>query len=459
MRKPWLIGTVLLLAAVVGLGLWLGFGRRREWTTDSAAALVEYRRGRQAQMRYYASDARPHFEKALALDPQFTVARLALLDAEVPKAERERLLGELRAADLDRLTERERFLVRAALLAADGKMEERGALVDRYLADHPRDAWALWLASGAAWNRQDYPRAEERYQRLLDLDPNWVMARNNLGYIAMAQGRFAEAEQAFQTYAFVAPDQANPHDSLGELYVLRGRYEEARRELETAVAIRPDFCASYQNLMRAAILERRPELLDPLVARIERHCSSELTSRSRCSAVAAHGLLGGDWEAPWRDPAGACARAEDRDPVLIHTLALLAGRAEEVRALEEALQKEVATAQAKDAGDARQTRAVLLYLEGARLARDGEAGAAVAKLRQADDSTAFWELAGPGGILKLLELHALSFALEDAGRASEAQAVRARLRDVNPSFAEWPDLLAGGASAGARAASAPAAPG
>ena len=68
-------------------------------------------------------------------------------------------------------------------------------------------------------------RAEPQfvYQRLVEIAQNWVIAYNQLGYIAMASGRFVEAEEYFTSYRFVAPDQANPHDSLGELYLLLGR--------------------------------------------------------------------------------------------------------------------------------------------------------------------------------------------------------------------------------------------
>ncbi len=166
------------------------------------------------------------------------------------KEERERLIAELRQSDTARLNDRERLMLDVVLARADHDEPRRARRVAEYLAEHPRDPWGLNLASADAWARQDWPEAEQLYRRLVEVDPNWLMARNHLGYIAMAQGRFAEAEEHFRIYKYVAPDQANPHDSLGELLILLGRYDEARAELEEAVRVRPDFCASYQNLLR-----------------------------------------------------------------------------------------------------------------------------------------------------------------------------------------------------------------
>src|SRR5690606_28835679 len=239
MRRAEAVAVILAVAA--GTLSWLRASTRREWTTDSKAALVEYERGRQAHMRFYFADARAAYLRALDLDPGFVAAKIALLDSEVDRDERARLIDELRAVDRETLTERERFLLDVLFARVDEDPVGRSARIEGYLELHPDDPWALVNAASDSWARQDWEAAEQRYRRLLEVDPNWVLAHNHLGYIAMARGRFAEAESRFRTYKFVAPDQANPHDSLGELLVLLGRYDEARAELEEALAIRPDF--------------------------------------------------------------------------------------------------------------------------------------------------------------------------------------------------------------------------
>ena len=100
-------------------------------------------------------------------------------------------------------------------------------------------------------------RRRQLNRRLIEIAPNWVIAYNQLGYIAMSQGRFAEAEEYFTSYRFVAPDQANPHDSLAELYIMIGRYEEAETSLYRSIEIKPDFWAAYDHLAMIEDDDRR----------------------------------------------------------------------------------------------------------------------------------------------------------------------------------------------------------
>ena len=295
--------------------------------------------------------------------------------------ERKRLHQELDRIDLSRLNERERFLVEVAR----SRHEDQPAISDRYLASHPEDPWALFAVAGQAWEREEWDAAAGLYTRLLQVDPNWVLARNNLGYLAMAQARFAAAEEQFRTYAYVAPDQANPHDSLGELLSLVGRYEEARSEFERALSIRPDFCASYEHLAGIAIFEGRPDEMPPVIA---------------------------------------------------------AGREEEAAADEAALEKYVVESRKAGygKGKARSMEAQALHAQGVRKLSAGEPQAAAELFRSADLTASYW---GVGeGRLKLFNLLNLALALDRTGVTREAEAARAKVRAVNPAFASTYAALA-----------------
>jgi tetratricopeptide (TPR) repeat protein len=443
--KKWLILVAAAAIAAGAYALWTTKGRP-EWTTDSKAALAAYQRGRQAQMKFYFAEAAAAYEEALAHDPDFVAARIALLDTgRIDRDDRESMVAKLRAADRSRLNERERFLL--DVVSTDYRDQDaRRRVVEEYLERNPRDPWALLFAAGDAWNRQDWPVAERRYRELLEIDPNWVQARNNLGYIAMAQGRFDQAEEQFRTYRYAAPDQANPHDSLGELYVLIGRYEEARTELEAALAVRPDFCASYENLFRLALLDRRPQELEPLASRVAEHCDPELAKRYRCQQVLGLAFLGADANAPWTDE--RCRDSKKEEHILTHTLALRTGRIDEALAIERQLGDELAKAAEHNPRTADQIRAGLRLLEGQRLLSQGRAAEAVPKLREMDSASTWWG-AGGSAVLKLVALETLAEALEKSGDAAGAEEVRTRLRAVNPEFErDWRDLSPLGPPAG-----------
>lgn len=435
MRKLWIAaGAVVLVAAAAAA--WYRATAEPGWTTDSPAALAAYQRGREAQMKFYFTDARAAFEEALAADPGFVVAQIALLDTDNTKEARSGLIESLRRADAARLNERERLMLDVVLARADHDEPRRAQRVAAYLDKHPRDPWALMIASTDAWARQDFPEAERLYRRLIEVDPNWLLARNHLGYIAMAQGRFAEAEEHFKLYRYVAPDQANPHDSLGELLLLLGRYDEARAEFEEAVRVRPDFCASYRNLMSVAVFARRPDDLDPLVERIVAHCPEPMHQPSRCAAFEGKAFLTGDFAAPWRDPSGPCAELLMEPEPLNHLMAMLAGRRDDALAIERAVRERIAVISAKQPRLAQALGAILNFLEGQRLFFEGSYPEAVSKLREVERQVPWWGGDG-GGALRLIALITLARAEELAGDPDASAKTLAALRAVNPDFAGW----------------------
>ncbi|MBP9146251.1 MAG: hypothetical protein KBI44_17370 [Thermoanaerobaculia bacterium] len=439
MRRRTLI-IVLVTAAVAAAALsvpWLLEKRSADWTTKSPAALAAFEAGLDARMRFYLLDAAASFRRAIELDPQFAAARVQLAAVTTDGEERKLLRKELEAVDLSRLNERERFLVELARVPR----EKQSEISTRYLASHPDDSWALYVAAGQAWDREDWVAASELYTRLLRVDPNWALARNNLGYLAMARAQFAEAEEQFRTYAYVAPDQANPHDSLGELLSLLGRYDEARAELERALAIRPDFCASYQHLAGIAVFEGKPEEIPSLAERLGEHCPAEMQADLECEARYFAAFISRDFDAPWRDGFATCGAKKGGGGILTHRLALLAGRQAEADREEAALAKAVeeSSKPGYPKGRARVVQVEALHNQGVRKLGEGDPGAAADLFRAADDRASFWGV--DEGRMKLFNKLNLALALDRAGEAQEAEAVLESVRAVNPAFARtYPEL-------------------
>ena len=332
MRKRQLaIATlVALVVAAAGIAAWAALRAREqpEWTTSSPQALAEMRRGMDAYQKYYWQEARGHFEKALELDPQFAMATRMLIRTSDDKKGRAELRQRLAAADRSRLSPREAFLVEHTLAqtADNASPEKADKIVEAYLRRHPNDPYALAAWADLCWNARRWDDAEGTFQKLLEINPNWVDAQNKMGYLSMALGRFAQAEDRFRTYRFVAPDQANPHDSLGELLVLTGRFDEAERELEAALRIRPDFCGSYFNLVEVARFSGHPERFGPLLARMEKSgCEPEAIASIRCFVDVWQRYQARDWKrlaAVFHEP---CIQEHRTVAILPHLAAVLDG--------------------------------------------------------------------------------------------------------------------------------------
>jgi tetratricopeptide (TPR) repeat protein len=433
MRRLFWIAIAALVVLAGGMML-MARTSRSEWTTSSKEALREFQLGREAQMKLYFQEARDHYAKAVELDPDFVVARMVMTEYGEDKEALEPLVAELRELDLRRLNERERFLVRRHLARHDEQPEEVERLLTEFRAAAPNDPYGLAAYSARLWEQQDWERAEEAYQRLLEADPNWVIAQNHLGYMAMARGQFAEAENLFTTYRFIAPDQANPHDSMGELMTLLGRYEEARRELEEAIRIRPDFCYSYMHLLDIAILEGRPYEAYPILERAEEHCEEEWVDRERCDVTLWSDFLAGDLDSPWREERRECVEKIGSTNFLIHRMAAGTGRWEEALAIEEALSEQIGEMEITTRVEGKARIGMLHHMKGVRLLAQGEIEAAIEEFREADTSLFYW--GESQGILKLFNRLNLAAALEEAERPAEAQATIEGVRKVNSPFAD-----------------------
>jgi Flp pilus assembly protein TadD len=425
------VGAVLAAALVVTGAC----SRRPEWTTASPEAHAEFVKGLQAADKLYLTEAMAHYSRALDLDHGFIVAKLftlSFLGADQDEMRKARL-AELKAADLTKLSERERFLVRYRLALADNDYPAAAKILDEFASRNPDDPFALAAQADAAIQQADWARAEQLFSRLIEVAPNQVNSYNQLGYLAMAEGRFAESEKMFQTYKYIAPDQANPHDSLGELLVVVGRYGEAEREFEQALAIKPDFCASYSHLLSVAFLSDRIEVSGAILARARKAaaCSERELLQMQCSAAQWPGIDALDWEKVWQAGTGVCAKTPAARDLLRYLAALNTGRKDEVAALAKARQEELD--KSGPTGPLRRLpEAVVLLGEGGRLLAEGQAAAAAEKFQLADAKLAYHTL--DETLPKLFNRLLQARALQLSGQDDAAKQVLAQVRSVNPAF-------------------------
>ena len=432
MRKRQLViaSTIVAVVAAAGIAAWAALRARDqpEWTTDSPAALAEMRLGIDAQRKYYGQEAQRHFEKALELDPQFAMPKRMLMLGNVPKERRERLRAELEATDRARLNARENFLVDYSLAQlANAPVEKLDKIVDGYLREHPRDPYALSAKADFCWSTRRWDEAERDFQKLLEVEPNWVDAQNKMGYLSMAQGRFAQAEDRFRTYRFVAPDQANPHDSLGELFVLTGRLDEAQRELETSLHIRPDFCQSYLNLMEVARLSGHPERMPTLVAAVEKNgCNAEFVAISKCLERMWELYLARDWKrlaAVFREP---CVQDRNFAPLIPHLAAVLDGDLALAREMEAFQAKRESRYQSRD-------NPVVPHTAAIREVAEGDLQSALRDFAKTDAQLEYRGL--QDGLFKMYNRLQWAHALELSGDHAGAERLVREVAAVNKAMA------------------------
>ena len=428
MRKL-LIVALIAIAAMLALR-YTSAKPQRAWTTDSPAALEEFKKALEARMKFYHMDAAEHCRRALELDPDFAAAKVFRLNYSHGQRA-EKIAESLREVDLDRLTPREAFMVSYALAELDEGPDGRRALAKAYVLEHPKDPYGIMYLC----DTQVDPKEQEAcFRKLIAIEPNFVLAQNVLGYLAMAQGHFEEAEERFRTYQYIAPGQANPHDSMGELLVLLGRYEEARQELEAALALRPDFQASYTSLVNAALLQEQVEEAQAAVRRGENAgMGRDWLQGMGCEILLRQLSLNADWETVYQATDACRMTYRTTLPMFMrHRAALATARMDEARRIEENASRLAAEQQGKPHFGSLLWAATDEHLRAVRMSFEGRREKALEGFERADEALAYSGF--EAGSLKLQNRLALAQTLRQGGQVPEAEALEDAVRRINPDF-------------------------
>jgi tetratricopeptide (TPR) repeat protein len=151
-------------------------------------------------------------------------------------------LRELQSdGDADEETQRDAYLLEAELHKDDSNLDGELDTYARALAAFP-DEKQLLYARALMWERRDdIPRAEADFRKILAVDAEDVNALNALGYtLADRTDRHQEALELIARAIAAQPDSAAIIDSYGWVLYRLGRKEEALTELRRAFTKQKD---------------------------------------------------------------------------------------------------------------------------------------------------------------------------------------------------------------------------
>jgi Tfp pilus assembly protein PilF len=98
------------------------------------------------------------------------------------------------------------------------------------------------------YNQKEYLKATQAYQKVIELDPTYVEAYNNLGIVYQMMGDVDRAFGAYQKATEINPRYQKAYNNLGILLLRKERYEEAAEAFQKALAINPNSIESHINL-------------------------------------------------------------------------------------------------------------------------------------------------------------------------------------------------------------------
>ena len=175
----------------------------------SSPSLDAYRlfaQGTEAYQHVRIVDATRLLEEAVRVDPDFASAYLYLGFVDYfsgRSGDRQRHFAKA-SEHMERLSERQRLLLRAELARDAGNGREAERLLDQLFAEFPdwHDGYASALELYAPITGLIH-NPEKRLailRRGLEAQPNSSMARNAYGYALLEDGRFTQALEQFETY-------------------------------------------------------------------------------------------------------------------------------------------------------------------------------------------------------------------------------------------------------------------
>ncbi|MBN2586992.1 MAG: protein kinase [Candidatus Fermentibacteraceae bacterium] len=236
-----------------------------EVTSSSMDAYSSFLKGRECFEKLYNDDARKYLERAVSLDPSFAVAYMYLaknFDRLHDTRARNDAFEKARALS-GRATNKERLYIEAACARAlDGDVEKRFRILKQLAREYPKEKRVHQELASHYRGRERFYQAVAEYNKVLELDPCFGWALNELAYMYTDIGEFEQAHDYFQRYASISPGDANPIDSMGELYFRMGKLDEAKAKYLEALEVKPDFYYAYwETAYIYALQERYPECM------------------------------------------------------------------------------------------------------------------------------------------------------------------------------------------------------
>jgi len=86
------------------------------------------------------------------------------------------------------------------------------------------------------------------YNRILELDPDYYRAHNNLGVALTSKGKTNEALKHYHRAIQIHPDFADPYYNLGNEFMAKGEMNQAINSYRQAIKLKPNYYQAHYNL-------------------------------------------------------------------------------------------------------------------------------------------------------------------------------------------------------------------
>lgn len=121
----------------------------------------------------------------------------------------------------------------------DAAPSSNEASVSRATLDIPDKARKEFEKGSAAFKKQDFAQAREKFQKAVELYPRYSLALENLGVLAMKENKVEDGERYFNQAITADPQEPTAYVQLARSEMLRKHYAEAEPLLLKVTSITP----------------------------------------------------------------------------------------------------------------------------------------------------------------------------------------------------------------------------
>ncbi len=225
--------------------------KQMTWTTSSKEAREIAGKGAAYMMNIEFAQAYQQFERALELDPNFTV--VLTLMASLSNGEAKKKYSERAFASAKNKTAGEQLFVKLA--TPENKQADNQKLwADLYNMFPDGSFIGFFYTISRPTPEEQFTAAEEYHKKFPDVAP----IHNILGYMYLQVKKDnATAKQHFEKYIELYPTGCNPYDSFGEFYFITGDMDNAEKYYQLALEKYPFNTSSIEKLKEIKIAKSK----------------------------------------------------------------------------------------------------------------------------------------------------------------------------------------------------------
>ncbi|MBV9268873.1 MAG: hypothetical protein JO061_22075, partial [Acidobacteriaceae bacterium] len=311
-------------------------------TTSSLEALKAYSAGRIAIFAHGGPASIPHFQQAIAIDPQFAMAHADLgfmlwnMGQTDTAAEQVRIAYSLR----DRVSDRERrYILMLYDREVTGNLQKELQTLEAWVQRYPRDSDALAILAGwAAFGTGQYQRGIQAGEQVLRLYPDMPFAYTAASHY-LSLDRFTEAEDLLRRAAERKLELPEMLVTRYYLAFLKGDQAGMQREIARAPNEHAeDWMAHHQALVlaRSGRMRQARTLWEHAIALAQQGGRREMAAIYTAAQAVCDAHFGNAAQARARAQSALdLAKGRDVEYAAAFALALTGDRAEPVRITED----------------------------------------------------------------------------------------------------------------------------